>query len=117
MSQPMLDPKAIERLHRIGGDNLVRSMMTSFIENAAARMAAARAGAQSGDARAVSDAAHALKSSAGNVGATSLQMVAQKVEREALEEGASLDALVAELGAELDGATTAAAWKRDEAAG
>jgi HPt (histidine-containing phosphotransfer) domain-containing protein len=112
---PILDPSALERLRRIGGDRLVRAMVTSFIENGAARIDAARTAANAGDAAGVSDAAHALKSSAGNLGATTLQLTAQKVERESLEGGASIGALVEELGAAFDEARVAAERAHDAA--
>lgn len=97
MSAPILDPAAVARLHRIGGDALVGAMLESFEQNGLNRVRAARAAADSGDAQAVSDAAHALKSSAGNVGAASLQLEAQRVEREALDAGAHLGELASAL--------------------
>ena len=93
MGNPILDPAALARLQRIGGDGLVAAMLDSFEQNARTRVEAAHAAAASGDAQALSDAAHALKSSAGNVGASSLQLDAQRVERESLEAGADLAAL------------------------
>ena len=108
MTIPILDPSAVERLRRIGGDRLLGAMIASFLENGAARIAAARDAARSGDARGLSDEAHALKSSAGNLGAETLRMTAQKVEREAVEAGASLEALAAELAAAFDHARAAA---------
>ena len=97
MSHPILDPQAIARLHRIGGAALVGAMLESFEVNAAARVRSARDAAAAGDARALADAAHSLKSSAGNVGATSLQLEAQAVERQALEADAPLDQLATAL--------------------
>ena len=116
MSEPVLDPLALARLRRIGGERLLRAMTGSFLENGAARIAAARAALESGDADALSDAAHALKSSAGNVGATTLLHVAQKVEREAkTADAATLRALVHELATAYDDASVAAATARDAA--
>ena len=117
MNQPILDPQAVARLHRIGGDNLVRAMLSSFVENGALKVEAARAGAGAGIAAQVSDAAHALKSSAGNVGATTLQLVAQKVEREAVEAGTDLRALADELVAAFEDARAAVMRVADDAAG
>ena len=113
MSPQILDPIAIERLRRIGGDRLLRAMITSFIDNGAARIASGEGAARAGHAQGVSDAAHALKSSAGNLGAESLRLVAQKVERESLEAGASLDALAAELAQAFEEARGAAIRTRD----
>ena len=36
MNHPILDPQAIARLHRIGGDALVNAMLESFEVNAGA---------------------------------------------------------------------------------
>lgn len=83
-----LDPTAAERLKRIGGDRLLRAMLRSFLENAEQRMAAAREAAARGEVETIRDEAHALKSSAGNIGATRLQHAAAQVERQADEPGA-----------------------------
>jgi HPt (histidine-containing phosphotransfer) domain-containing protein len=115
MSEPILDPTALERLRRIGGDRLLRMMMTSFVEHGAVRMATARAAAAAGDGKGVSEEAHALKSTAGNIGASALQRTAQKVEGEAVVAGADLGALVSELVAAFEVASVAAASARDEA--
>lgn len=113
MSNPILDPSALDRLRRIGGDRLVRAMVDAFVENGAARIRAARASAADANAQEVSDAAHALKSSAGNLGATTLQLTAQRVERESMESGAALAALVDELAAAFEQASVAAQKARD----
>ena len=113
MSNPILDPSAIERLSRIGGNRLVHAMVDSFLENGAARIQSAREAAAARDAQGVSDAAHALKSSAGNLGATTLQMTAQKVERESLEPSAGLVGFAEELAAAFEEAAVAARKARD----
>ena len=115
MSNPILDPSAVERLSRIGGNRLVHAMVGSFLENGAARIQSARDAAAAGDAQGVSDAAHALKSSAGNLGATTLQLTAQKVERESKEPGAQLQVLTEELAAAFEEAGAAARKARDAA--
>ena len=115
MSNPILDPSAIERLARIGGNRLVHAMVGSFLENGAARIQSAREAAAAGDAQGVSDAAHALKSSAGNLGATTLQLTAQKVERESKESGADLLGFAEEMAAAFDDAAIAARRARDAA--
>jgi len=109
MTDPVLDPTALDRLRRIGGPRLVAAMMRSFIENGASRVLAAREAAAAGNAAGVSDAGHALKSSAGNVGATTLQQVAQRVERDATTvTGPALLRLAAELEAAFGSARIAA---------
>jgi len=77
---PVLDRAALERLRRIGGSALVRQMLELFRDGAAQRLAAARAAVAEGDRPALGRAAHALVSSAGNVGAAELLAVARAAE-------------------------------------
>lgn len=79
------DPAAIDRLRRLGGDELVRRMGDLFVTLGEERVAAARAGVTYGDLDTIERAAHSLKSSAGNVGAVALQRHAETVERAAAE--------------------------------
>ncbi|MDX1661957.1 MAG: Hpt domain-containing protein [Gemmatimonadota bacterium] len=79
------DPRAIERLRRLGGEELVRRMAGLFVSLGEERVAAARAGVTYGDLDTIERAAHSLKSSAGNVGAVALQAHAERVERAAAE--------------------------------
>jgi HPt (histidine-containing phosphotransfer) domain-containing protein len=82
-----LDPEAIARLRRLGGDSLAASLAALFLDLAPRRLAAARAALDADDADAVRRAAHSLKSSAGNVGAFVLLEAAGQLET-AAEEGA-----------------------------
>lgn len=79
------DPRAIDRLRRLGGDELVRRMGRLFVSLGEERIAAARAGVTYGDLDTIERAAHSLKSSAGNVGAVALQRHAETVERAAAQ--------------------------------
>lgn len=83
----VLDPAALARLDRLGGERLVRRMVELFVELGEVRVAAAREGLASGDLDAVERAAHSLKSSAGNLGAGRLQAVAERVETRAERAG------------------------------
>ncbi len=67
-------------LHRLGGDKLVAEMVKLFVEQGAERVSAARAGLQLRDADRVRAAVHALKSSAGQLGAVSLQRMCAELE-------------------------------------
>ena len=101
-----LDPEAIARLRRLGGDLLARKMATLFLDLAPPRLAAAREGLGAGDLDQVRRAAHSLKSSAGNVGAYAMVEAAGRLEDEA-ERGApaaELEALLAALTAAWDAA-------------
>lgn len=85
MSEPaVLEPQALERLRRVGGSGLLAQMLALFAEHAPARVAAARTGMAAGDLAAVARAAHALISSAGNVGAAQLMASAATLEAAAL---------------------------------
>lgn len=100
MSPTDLDPAAFERLRRIGGDKLLREMLDLFLKHAPERVEAAVTAAAAGNLPAVGHAAHSLKSSAANVGATALQELAGRLEK--LSEGGSpqeVDALARDLAA------------------
>lgn len=91
----VLDPAALERLMRIGGQEFLVEMIELFLEHAPQRLAAARAAFDAGDITAVYRAAHSLKSTAGNLGARALQSVAERAEaRAAAEEVGTLPALL-----------------------
>jgi HPt (histidine-containing phosphotransfer) domain-containing protein len=102
------DEAALERLRRFGGERLLAAMIASFLEHAPSRLDAARAALAAGDAEGVRAALHALRSSAGQLGAAGL--AARCAEGEALARGsavAGLAALVAAADADL---STARAW-------
>lgn len=77
---------ALDRLRRIGGDALVRRMISGFRDTVSARVAAAREAAARSDPGGVVFAMHSLKSSAGNLGADALQALAEATEKAAAEE-------------------------------
>lgn len=77
---------ALARLHRIGGDALVQKMIATFLDFAPKKLAEVRAALSVGDLAAAGDAAHALKSSAGNVGSDPLYQAALTTERAARDE-------------------------------
>lgn len=85
MTEPVLEAAAMERLHRLGGDSLVQQMIALFLEHAPTRQAAVRTACDAADANALERAAHTLKSTAGNLGATRLQRTAETVEALAAE--------------------------------
>lgn len=96
--------EGLERLRRIGGDALVERMVAAFRDYAPRQVALAEAGLASANLDAVRRAAHALKSSAGNLGAVRLMDIAQRTERLAREGGAEdVRPLVAELGGLVEG--------------
>ena len=68
-------------LRRVGGDRLIRDLIDLLLEGAPRKLEAARAALAEGDADRVGRTAHALTSSAGNLGAAELQQAASALER------------------------------------
>jgi CheY-like chemotaxis protein/HPt (histidine-containing phosphotransfer) domain-containing protein len=95
---PHLNPAALERLHRLGGAEFVGKMIALFLSYTAEKIAGARAAQVAGDLGGVAKAVHPIKSSAGNVGATRVQELAQRLEALAQQgPSAAVTALVGEL--------------------
>ena len=69
---PLIDEAALDRLRGFGGDKLLHGMIELFVRNAPVRAADAREALDCGDAAAMRSALHALKSSAGQLGAVSV---------------------------------------------
>jgi len=100
--EPAGDPAALERLTRWGGDALRTQIVEMFLARAPDQIAAALDAARRGDAEGVRSIAHTLKSSAGQLGAVSMQRLCQDAEHRAQAgEGSSLVPLVHALEAEL----------------
>jgi HPt (histidine-containing phosphotransfer) domain-containing protein len=77
---PMLDPSAIKRLEEWGGPPLVKKMVALFLETSQDRITQLRQGLADKSLDEAERAAHSLKSSAANVGATQLQQVSATLE-------------------------------------
>jgi HPt (histidine-containing phosphotransfer) domain-containing protein len=93
-----IDPAGLVRLHKIGGPPFVKRMIDLFLAEAPDRLSAARKGEQTGDLVAVADAAHSLKSSAHNFGASRLSRIAAEIEsRMRANQGENLSALLGEM--------------------
>jgi HPt (histidine-containing phosphotransfer) domain-containing protein len=69
---PLIDEAALDRLRGFGGDKLLHGMIELFLRNAPSRAADAREALDCGDAAALRASLHALKSSAGQLGASSV---------------------------------------------
>lgn len=76
-----LTPARLDMLRRVGGDKLIRELIDLLLEGAPRKLAAARAALTSGNAVEVGRVAHALTSSAGNLGAVEMQQAAYVLER------------------------------------
>jgi signal transduction histidine kinase/CheY-like chemotaxis protein len=78
-----LDPRALEQIRALqqpGAPDLVAKIIALYLENSRSLMEKIRAALAAGDANALREAAHALKSSSGNVGATGLVEIARQLE-------------------------------------
>lgn len=82
----LVDPGALERLNRIGGQEFLVEMIELFLEHSPQRLDAAREAYRDGEVSAVYRAAHSLKSTAANLGASALQDAAARVEDRAAAE-------------------------------
>lgn len=94
-----LDSNAVDRLLGLGGPPLVRKMIDAFLGSSPQRVEGARESMASGDLKGVEQAAHSLKSSSANFGATDLVDLVAEVELLAAsgESGPRLDELMAQL--------------------
>ncbi|QJR14935.1 response regulator [Usitatibacter palustris] len=94
-SSPHLDASVLEGLRALGsGDKLVTRVIDVYLRDSRNRMKALREAVAQADAVAIARSSHALKSSSGNVGATSLTSLARHMEvmghERTLEESAAL---------------------------
>ena len=83
-----VDPAALARLERVRPD-LVRRVIDLFLDSTPERVDILRVAQQRGDVRAVERAAHALRSSAANFGATRLVELTGRIERHAESDDAT----------------------------
>jgi two-component system, sensor histidine kinase and response regulator len=78
--ESLLDPAAFQRLREWGGDALLGKIVALFLEHAPTRLEEVEGGAAAADLHRVERGAHALKSSAANVGGVALQDLASRLE-------------------------------------
>lgn len=77
---PVIDTTAIERLRKWGGEDLAQTMIEIFLNHASERLRQIREAVAQEDPRQAELGAHSLKSSAGNVGASRLEVLCQGAE-------------------------------------
>lgn len=75
-----VDPEALDRLREWGGDRLLAQMIRLFLSNAGTRVDQIRTGVREGIAREAEMGAHSLKSSAANLGAQRVRVLAADIE-------------------------------------
>lgn len=80
---PVSDPEALGRLREWGGDKLVDEMVGLFLAQAPDRIAAARAALETGAPAEVERAAHALRSSSAQIGASRVRALCAEIEARA----------------------------------
>jgi two-component system sensor histidine kinase/response regulator len=92
-----IDIQALERLGRLGGQELISKMVALFTSHAESALRDAATGLSSGNFDRVRRAAHSLKSSAGNLGAQRVQDLAGRIEQLAEECSGGIQPLLTEL--------------------
>jgi HPt (histidine-containing phosphotransfer) domain-containing protein len=103
-----VDPLVLARLRQVGGDELVLQIISFFLRTTPQRLQILHDGVTAGDLEACERAAHALQSSAGNVGARQVQIQAAHIEHSAeVRELAVLSAALTELDASWERAQVA----------
>ena len=91
---PVLDAATFGALADLAGDDepdLIRDLVALFVEDSGQRIASLERGLQSGDVGAVGAAAHALRSSAANIGALEFSRACSELERCARSNDVDLD--------------------------
>jgi histidine phosphotransfer protein HptB len=79
---PIIDPEAIENLRSLSpdDDSFVRELIGVFLSDTPERIAELRRALESGDASLFVRAAHSIKGSSSNLGASRLRAVAERLE-------------------------------------
>ena len=79
--EPAVQKAVINQLRQFGGDALIQSVVKVFLSTAPDRLKAIRAGVVANDAAKVASEAHALKSSAGQLGAVKMAELLEQAEQ------------------------------------
>ncbi len=90
-----LDPAALEKLERLGGPGFADRIVGIFLRDAPGHVARAEAALARRDGAELAYAAHALISTAANIGATGLEALVRQLERDA--QAGAWDALPAQV--------------------
>ena len=76
----ILKPSALDSLRNLGGAKFLAELIDLFLQHAPEKIEAAQRGAQESNWTRVEHAVHALKSSAGNLGAAQVVALATQIE-------------------------------------
>lgn len=97
----LIDPEAIDNLRALNpddGDGFLRDIVGIFLEDTPSRMQELKESLAAGDTVRFTRAAHSIKGSSSNLGATPLRGVAEKLEMESRTKGlGSVNPLLEEL--------------------
>ncbi len=85
MTDSPIDRRALDRLEKLGGSELIVRVIDQFLDKVPKRMEAACDRGRAGDLNAVEKAIHSIKSAAGNVGATQVSDFADHIEKLAVQ--------------------------------
>ena len=103
---PVIDPQAIENLRALNpGDNdeFLREIAGIFLEDNPLRLNELDQSALTGDVAKFTRAAHSIKGSSANLGASSLRAMAEKLEHQVRTQGlADVAGLIAQIKLEFD---------------
>src|SRR5512141_119812 len=92
-----IDMLVLERLRKLGGEELLSKMISLFTSHAESGIQEAATALSSGDFDGVLRASHSLKSSAGNLGAQKVQDIADQIEQLAEQRSGEIAALLIDL--------------------
>jgi HPt (histidine-containing phosphotransfer) domain-containing protein len=79
-ADPAGDPAALQLIERVGGSALVRKMIAAFLRDVSRRIDSAHDAVERNDLSTVYAAVHAMKSSAGQMGATKMRQLSIQIE-------------------------------------
>lgn len=98
---PVVDLEAIANLRALSpddGDSFLKEILNIFFDDTPERIAELHGNRASGNAAAFVRAAHSIKGSSSNVGASELRAIAERLEHHARQNGlVEVDGLIAEL--------------------
>lgn len=97
----LIDPEAIENLRALNpddGDSFLRDIISIFLEDTPQRLAELRESLANRDQPRFTRAAHSIKGSSSNLGATQLRAISEKLEHKSKHQGlGDVDTLITEL--------------------
>lgn len=101
---PVIDPQAIENLRALNpddNDEFLREIVSIYLEDTPLRLAELDQSLAAGDVPKFTRAAHSIKGSSSNLGASAVRAVAEKLEHQSAKQGlGDVAALIAEVKSE-----------------